>query len=241
VLARGQATRPGQSAGTETPIFCPGSEHVIDPRATVVDASSERPRGGQGGGQPKAKIVGLPTGPREGGSKVGVVVLQAIEDPGRVPAAQLGICSERDLEVVLGVAAPAALDSAVGRKPRLSALAHRFQEPVAHSASRCRLRDHQGVVDQQRQAVEHVVSGGDGLGCLDVEALRERRQLLEEQLLGGFEELVAPRHRVVHGQVSRIGIAERALQQGARGIEPIDDLRGREHPTPCGHQLDGKG
>src|SRR5262245_34298202 len=45
VLAPGQATRSGQAAGTKTSIRGPGSqaEHAIDPRATFVDPSAERP------------------------------------------------------------------------------------------------------------------------------------------------------------------------------------------------------
>jgi hypothetical protein len=112
VLAPGQAARPGQSGGTETSILRrrPPVEHLIDPRATFGDTSSERPRGGERRGQPKPEVVGPAPGPGERRSKVGVVVLQAIEDRGRVPGAQLGIGPERDLEIVLGVPASAVLE-----------------------------------------------------------------------------------------------------------------------------------
>jgi hypothetical protein len=97
------------------------------------------------------------------------------------------------------------------------------------------------VVEQRGQAVGHVVPGGDRLGCLEVKPVSERRQLLEEQLLAGLEELIAPGHSVFHGEATGMGIAVVALQQRAGGVEPIEDLRRREHPTPGGHQLDRKG
>jgi hypothetical protein len=140
---------------------------------------------------------------------------------------------------VLGVTAPCDIKEPPGHEPCLGTLTDRLEQPVAHLRGG-RFGQHQRAVDQGREAVQHILTGPKDLGRVEVESASEHRQLLEQQPLGGLEQLVAPVEGCLHRALTRAGVADTAAQQGQSGVQPIQDLRRRQHPAPRGGQLDGQ-
>ncbi len=101
----------------------------------------------------------------------------------------------------------------------------------------------EALVDQFGQRVGHglaVRRGGEGLDGVEVEPRREDREVAQERLFSGLQQLVAPADRRRHGLVPGVGPARAAGQGAEAALEPAGQL-GEVPPTELsGGQLEGQ-
>ena len=128
----------------------------------------------------------------------------------------------------------------------LRVLAHRLQQSVPGSVPGV-LRDQQRLVDQQRQLIEHLVSlrvgigiGGDGVCCVEVEAIGEHGQPPEQHPFPIGQQGVRPIHRSAQRLLAAHCGARTAGQQPERIAQGAQDLVGRQRPNARSGQLDGQ-
>ena len=103
--------------------------------------------------------------------------------------------------------------------------------------------DHQRLVDQRSEQVEHPLAldslaGADLLGRLEGKAAGEHRQAAKQRSLVVGEQLVAPVDRGAQGLKPGQGRARPAGQEAEAIREAGCDLLDREHPHPGGGELD---
>ena len=149
-------------------------------------------------------------------------------------------CVAGHLDEVTAVPLGCRVEVTVIGDPCPPVVAQGVEQPVADGAVGSLTFDHRRV-DQGGDPVDDVVIGpGDGFGCGQVERSEEDREAIEELLLLGGEQLVAP----VDGR------SEALLARGGRSggdeepeavVEMVCDLGGAQHADATSRQLDRQG
>ena len=119
-----------------------------------------------------------------------------------------------------------------------SILPQRLEQAIACFAAG-RLHDHEGLVDQRGEQIEHVV-GAECLDRIEGKGPREYGKPAEQGGLGLVEEGVAPVDRLAQRAVAGHGGPGRRGQDFERLVQPRRDLVGGQDAHARGRQLDGE-
>ncbi len=214
--------------------------------ASLDHLTSRPPVGPQGSGKAGACVGSLIPGgvcgverPQESSAEVVLLLVQALQPGDRFPCCQLGFGTLRQLgkHGSMPVAHVVRLPGLLKSLTRV--LSHGLQHPVAHAVG-AMLCDHQGLVHEPRQRIQHLLCWQHGFQRFQSPSAREYRDRAKERALLFVEEVVTPIEQVTHGLMSRGDGPPCSSQQPQRVIEPGGDLPDGEHAHTGSSEFDSQ-
>src|SRR5207247_7163545 len=212
-------------------------------RATFAQVASHLPEAPDGGRNAKS-LLGAPFGdaPVEGGAKVVVVQLQAVELRLALVAEQPPLCSLSQR----GEGGRVAIANEIGLTAFLEAFACELADGLQHDQPRLveiGLAPQQALVRELFKTGDHIGSAlfgpaADRLRLLESSAASKHREPGQQALQSGIEQLIAPRDRAGERLLATREIAGAGAQRAQALLQPCEEGLRREQLAPRRGQFD---
>ena len=217
-------------------------ERALEPAATLGGVAAQQPEAPERRGEQQC---GRAVVPHELAQRAPEVVVLAVEAHQRARGAarrELRLELDRQPDVQQGVHLSRLVLLPALLEPLQRELAHRLEQRQPRPLARLVRSPDEALVDERLQVVEHRARRhhppSELLGRRKSAASCADRHALEEPLLVGLEEVVAPRQRVAHGALSRRQIRRPADEEVERRAQPLEQRLRREQPHSGGGELD---
>jgi hypothetical protein len=206
---------------------CPTHEDLFEPTPTLAPVALLPPEPPQSASEPQCRLRVSWDRPGQGGAKIVVLGLQAIEP--RLRHRQPGIAVLRQTETVCGVAAPSFC-----LLPGLhESLQRVLADGLQHAESSLSVQLFGGLQKTLVDQRGHTLENGDGsrftpcnpLCSVEGEAAGEDRELAEQRLCGWIKQIVTPGDRLPHRLQTLWHVARTAGQKPQPARQPRQQRR----------------
>ena len=218
-------------------------ERLAEPAAALAHQPARAPEAHERAGELQAELdLAGRDRPRQRGTDVVVLLVEAHEPERLVRAGELRLGGQHELEVALGVPPAQLLELALGLETFERILTDRLEQTEARLAvGAVRLAD-EALVDERGETLEHLpevhLVAADGVGDLQRATAREDTEPRQQGLLGRLEQVVAPVDRVAERALPCRQVVRAAGEEVEPLLEPPQDRLRREQLHPSCRELD---